>query len=148
LLEPRAQLGPLLDALEDEPEHEAAQLRALPQRLTEEAPERIAALGKRRQREHLLRRPARDVLDHALRDAQQQLLLRPEVPEDGALRDADLVGEEIERHAVDATRGEEAERRFEDRLLGAHSALLPRPRRSRNVRIGMASSSRSPTRHN
>src|SRR5262249_19827851 len=150
LLETRAQLGALLDALEDEPEDEPPDLRPLAQRVGEEAPRRRLACGESGQGQHRPRRTARDLLENALRHAQEKLLLRAEVPEDGALRDPDLVGEQIERHAVDAARGEEPERRLEDRLLGAHAALLTRARGTRpGTRGGDGGRTRSGTaRHN
>src|SRR5262249_22011206 len=126
LAEPRAQLRPLLDALEDEPEDEPPHLGPLAERLGEEPPRRRLARGERRQRQHLARGAAGDLLEHALGDAEEELLLRAEVPEDRALRDADLVREQIERHPMDAARREEPERRLEDRLLRPNPALLAR----------------------
>src|SRR5258706_7721556 len=39
-------LGPLFDALEDQPQHEPSELGTLAERLAEEAPGRVAALGQ------------------------------------------------------------------------------------------------------
>ena len=70
--------------------------------------------------------PARDLVEDALGDPQEQLLLGAEVPEDGALRDAHLLGQQVERRALDAAAREESHGGLEDRLLGAHAALLTR----------------------
>src|SRR5262249_9022031 len=126
LLEARAQLGPSLDALEDEVQDHAAKLGLLPQGLREELPARFRALLERGQGENPLDRAARDLVVDALCHPQQQLLLGPEVPEDGALRDANLLGEQIERRALDAATREEPHGRLEDGLLGTHAALLTR----------------------
>src|SRR5262249_6154624 len=84
----------------------------------------FGARGQRGQREDALDGAVGALLEDALRDPEQQLLLRPEVPEDRALRDADLLRQEIERRALDAACGEEAEGGLDDRLLGANAAFL------------------------
>src|SRR5262249_46466143 len=126
LLEPCAELGTSLDALEDEVEDHPPELGLLAQRLRKELPARFCALLEGRQGEDPLNRSARDLVVYALGHPEQQLLLGPEVPEDGALRDADLLGQQIERRALDAAAREEPHGGLEDRLLGADPALLTR----------------------
>jgi hypothetical protein len=61
LAEARAHLRPLLDALEDEPEHEPAQLGSQAQGFAEELPGGVRALVQRGERQHGLGRPLRQV---------------------------------------------------------------------------------------
>src|SRR5262249_16761701 len=117
---------PSLDALEDQVEHHAAELGILAQRLGEEAPARLGALLEAGESEYLLHRSARDLVVDALSDPQQQLLLGSELPGDGALRDAALLGQEVERGPGDAACGQQPHGRLEDGFLGPHAALLAR----------------------
>src|SRR5690349_21508989 len=119
-----AELGASLGGLEDEVEDHTAELRAPSDRLRVEAPGRLASLVERRKREDVARGPARDLLEDPLGDPEEKLLLRPEVPENRALRDADRLGQDVERRPVYPARGEETERGLQDRLLGPYAASL------------------------
>ena len=125
LLQARAQLGAAFDALEDQVENQTPELGALAQRLREEPPGGLVALLDGGQLEDVPHGTARDLVEDALRHAQQQLFLGAEVPEDGRLGDAHLLGHGVERRALDAARGQQAQRGLDDGSLGADTSLLP-----------------------